>query len=367
VLKNFWYVVAEGSAVGTKPVKVRALGQDLVVFRRTSDLTAVVLSNTCVHRMGSLADGVVVGDCVRCPYHGWTYGMDGACTSIPANPPGTVVPKKARVDSYPVEERYGWIWAFLGDLPAAERPPIPPLPELDQPGWRSVRGEVTWAAHYARVVENAVDIAHTPFLHASSFGNAEHPIMPDYEVEAGEGSLSITVTLEAPTRKGLAKLLWRGGQNRVTLAIHMPSVNRIETTFANGWRMVLLLANLPVDEHTTLTRFIQVRSFMRSPLADGIARRFSLRILREDRAAVESQHPSVMPTAPGAELGTRSDALSIAYRKLRAEHVERGWQIDHGAVRRACEEDGRLLVIPSPRRRDPQLSSAWVLDEAPTR
>jgi phenylpropionate dioxygenase-like ring-hydroxylating dioxygenase large terminal subunit len=367
VLKNSWYVLAECSAVGTAPIKVRALGQDLVVFRRVSDHKVVVLSNACVHRMGSLAHGTVVGDCVRCPYHGWTYADDGACTSIPANPAGAAIPKKARVDSYPVEERYGWIWAFLGDLPEPERPPLPPLPELDEPGLRAVRGEFTWAAHYARVVENTVDIAHTPFLHARSFGNAERPVMPDYEVEVGECSLSITVSLEAPAPKGLAKLLWRGGQNRVTLAIHMPSVNRLETMFTNGWRMVILFAHLPVDEYTTLTRFIQLRSFMRSPLADGLARRFSLRILEEDRATVESQHPSVMPTAPGAELGTRSDALSIAYRKLRAEYVERGWRVDHQAARRAAEGEGRLVVIPSPRRRDPALAKAWVLDEVGTR
>ena len=74
-----------------------------------------------------LARGTAVGDRVSCPYHGWTYAEDGACTSIPANPPGTAIPKKARVDSDPVEERHGWIWAILGDLPEAERPSIPAL------------------------------------------------------------------------------------------------------------------------------------------------------------------------------------------------------------------------------------------------
>ena len=47
------------------------------------------------------------------PYHGWTFDGDGKCTRIPAQPPEAPIPRKARVDSYPTEERYGWVatWA----------------------------------------------------------------------------------------------------------------------------------------------------------------------------------------------------------------------------------------------------------------
>jgi len=64
---------------------------------------------------------------------------------------------------------------------------------------------------------------------------------------------------------------------------------------------------------------------------------------------------------------TVGHALSLAYRRLRGTYVERGFRVDHRAVRRACEEEDRLLVIPSPHRRDPELAKAWVLDEVPTR
>lgn len=366
LLKNFWYVLGESTSVGATPVKVRALGQDLALFRRASDRRVVALSDVCVHRMGSLAGGVVDGDCVRCPYHGWTYADDGACTSIPANPPGAPIPRKARVDSYPVEERHGWIWVFLGDLPAGERPPIPPLPEFGQAGWRAVRGEFTWQTNFTRVVENAVDIAHTPFVHANSFGNRDDPVMPDYDVQQGEYSLSTTVSLPAPRARGLSKYVASGGHNTVTLGIYMPSVNRIEATLPNGWRTILLIANLPVDERRTLTRFIQLRNFLGSPLADAFARRLSMQVLAEDRPTVESQNPPVVPLEPGADLSTRSDALSLAYRKLLRRCVERGWQLDHHEIRRAHAHEHRLHVIPSPARRDPEHAKSWVLDEAPT-
>ena len=77
--------------------------------------------------------GPVEDDCVRCPYHGWKYDASGKCVEIPANTADKVIPQRARVDSYPVEERYGLVWIFLGDLPANERPPIPEFPEFDDP------------------------------------------------------------------------------------------------------------------------------------------------------------------------------------------------------------------------------------------
>lgn len=366
LLKNFWYALADSDAVGASPLKVRALGQDLALFRRASDRRVVALSDVCVHRMGSLSAGAVDGDCVRCPYHGWTYADDGACATIPANAPGSPVPRKARVDSYPVEERHGWIWAFLGDLPEPERPPLPPFPDLDRPGWRAVRGEFTWRANFTRVVENAVDIAHTPFVHRDSFGNPDAPVMPDYDVAEAPHSLAATVTLPAREPRGLARLVSRGGANTVTLGIHGASVNLLDSGFANGWRMQLLLAHLPIDERTTLTRFVQLRNFLTSPLADAVARGFSLRILAEDRPTVESQVPPDVPLHGGADLSTRSDALSLAYRKQLRRYVDLGWQLDHRARHRALDEHGRLLVIPSPHRRAPELAKAWVLGEAPT-
>lgn len=366
LLKNFWYVLAESAAVTNKPHKVRALGQDLVLFRRASDRAVVALSDLCVHRMASLSEGSMDGDCIRCPYHGWTYGADGSCVHIPANPSGTPVPRRARVDSYPVQEKYGWVWVFLGDAPEDARPPLPPFEQMGQPGWRAVRGEFTWRAGYGRVVENAVDVAHTPFLHRNSFGNADNPIMPPYEVEKGPHQLKATVVLASPKPRGLSRLVMGGAStNTVLLSVYMPNITILDSTFANGWRMRLMLSNLPLDEESTLTRFIQVRNFLTNPLADGFARRFSRQILREDQRAVESQRPRTVPYSPGSDLSTKSDALSLAYRRMLQSYAEMGWRLDVREAGRAYQEEERVLLIPSPGRRLREKDGAWVLDESP--
>ena len=367
MLKNFWYVIEESAAVGSSPRKVAALGQDLVLFRRSSDRKIVALSNLCVHRMGSLAGGSVDGDCVRCPYHGWTFAGDGACTSIPANPSGSPIPKKARVDSYPVEERYGWVWVFLGDLPEAERPPIPPFPEFGQPGWRAVYGDFLWKANYTRVVENGGDVAHAPFVHKNSFGNPENPVVPELEVVSDDMSISAKVVLESPAPKGLWKLVRRQRSKvEVKLGIYMSSVNVIDVSLSNGWRNIIFDSNTPIDENTTLTRFIQLRNFFTGAWADGDARRRTTQILLEDQPTVESQTPRVVPYDIGADLSVKSDALSLVYRRLRKKYIEMGGQIDHEQVRRAYTQENRAVVIPSPLRRSSELGKVWVLDEVPT-
>ena len=222
MLKNFWYAVEFGAAVTDRPVQVRIFDQDLMLFRDTTG-TVRALSDICIHRGGSLAGGKVKGNCVECPYHGWRFDHDGACTKIPANREGLPIPKKARVDAYPAVERYGYVFVFLGDLPEDERPPIPELPVPDDvphaqaEGNRIITGQFTWNANYERVIENGVDAAHAPFVHSTSFGNPDKPVIEDFElherfVDGHLRSATYEVHLRGPPRPAPAERDLGGGQ-----------------------------------------------------------------------------------------------------------------------------------------------------------
>lgn len=363
MLKNFWYVADLSSTIGSTPRQIMILGQRLAVFRGP-DGKVVALSDLCVHRGGSLAGGKVEGSCIRCPYHGWAFDGSGACVEIPANPKGTPVPKKARVDAYPTQEKYGWVWVFMGDLPESQRPPIPPFPEFDQPGWKPLWGQFTWKAHYTRVVENAVDISHTPFVHSTSFGNAKEPEIKDYEVITTDTSVAMSTTLRPPAPKGLWKYLRKKDRPDVkaSTAVYMPSVSRLEIDLGQ-FRFVVLNANIPVDEHTTITRWCQLRNFFKGDWADGDARRRMQAIFLEDQPTVESQRPLIVPYDIGQELSVKSDAIQIAYRRMRRKYIDMGWQLDRAAI--AAEFEGREWVVPSPARNDATLKNAWVVDEVP--
>jgi phenylpropionate dioxygenase-like ring-hydroxylating dioxygenase large terminal subunit len=210
------------------------------------------------------------------------------------------------------------------------------------------------------VVENAVDIAHTPFLHANSFGNPEEPEMPEHEVTEDTWSSSIEVSLATPAPKGVTRLFVTPGSKKIRLGVWAPAVNWLDATFPNGWRMVLLLANLPVDEGTTLTYWLQLRTFLLNPIADPIARTLSLQILNEDRATVEAQGASPVPLSVTGDLSTRADALSLSYRRRLAGLADHA--IDTATVARWLQQ-GRYSAIPSPARRDER--SAFVIPSVP--
>lgn len=339
MLLNFWYACEESALVTQAPRKVRLLGRDIVLYR-TPEGKVAALRDLCLHRGGALSMGSVEGACIRCPYHGWVFRDDGTCAEIPANGPTHRIPKKATVESYPVQERYGFVWLFAGDLPEKDRPPIPVIEEYGQPGWRSIHGEFRWKAHYGRVVENGVDIAHAPFVHMNSFGNREEPEVHDYEVEADDFSAIATTVLKAPRPKGLWALLRKErAPVRVRVGFHMPNITRLELNFGN-WKTVLIDSNVPADEHTTVTKYLQMRNFFTGAWADRDARRRLHKIFEEDVKIVEAVRPELLPYDLGEELHLRSDALGITFRKLRKRYLDRGW----GVVSEA--EEARRIAGP---------------------
>ena len=161
MLINNWYVAEDSVAVAEgKTLGVRMLGFGFVLFRL--DGSVHCLSDTCCHRGASLSDGELSQGRIACPYHGWQFNPEGRCVLIPALGDTTRVPKRARIDSYPTAEKYGWIWVFLGDLPEAERPPLPNLfPEYSDPAWAKLPYRFEAKCNWMRMEENSLDTAHT--------------------------------------------------------------------------------------------------------------------------------------------------------------------------------------------------------------
>jgi phenylpropionate dioxygenase-like ring-hydroxylating dioxygenase large terminal subunit len=360
---NQWYVAEDVANITDSPKRVKLLGFDFVLFR---DETGAIncLSDVCVHRGASLGAGRVEKGCVECPYHGWTFNGKGDVTKIPSLPEGTKVPARARVDSYPVQEKYGWVWVFLGDLPEAERPPLPAFPEFDDTeNWRCIRGEWLWQADYVRVVENGLDFAHAPFVHPS-FGDRDRAVIHDFEIEADEWSATAKVTYIPPLPRGI----WRYIRKERTPVEAKPSFHcsgatmRLDVWLSPTWRMVIFDVNTPVDENTTITRWIMARSFFRQKMFDGDSRKRTLKIFQQDTVIVEEICPEVVPIDLREEFSVKSDGLMNAFRFKRRELVQRGWALDIRALQ--ALEGRRAVVIPSPTRREEQ-GRNFVLKTAP--
>lgn len=367
MLKNFWYVAAESTEVTRKsPRKAKLLGQDIVLFRDGAG-RAVALSDVCVHRGASLAGGKVIKGCVECPYHGWQFNQGGSCSRIPAHEENPI-PKKARVDSYPVQERYGWVWVFMGDLPEAERPPLPVFPEYEDSRYRCIRGTFLWQASAARVVENGLDFAHAAYVHDGQFGDSSRPHIGDFDVNEHAWGADAKLTWEVNPPHGL----WKVIRPKRAPVVGNPGFHlsgntmHLKVQLSPTFRQVIFDANTPVDEHTTLTYWLFARDFFTHPIFDNTARKRMQIIFDQDARVLSDIHPEQLPYDLSEEVSVRSDALQIAFRRMRQKYIDLGYKIDTQAID-ADYKNRRAVVIPSPARRDPAISAAtWVLDEVPT-
>ena len=101
-LRNYWYVAAYDHEITRHPLGRVILGEP-VVFYRLEDGTPVALEDRCAHRHLPLSMGKLVGDALQCHYHGLRYDKTGTCVRIPGQ---DMIPRSARVKSYPVVERY---------------------------------------------------------------------------------------------------------------------------------------------------------------------------------------------------------------------------------------------------------------------
>ena len=163
---NNWYAAGIADEIGDKPTRVRMLGADFVLFRDdTGEFHC--LSDICVHRGASLAIGQCKNGGIECPQHGWQFNGAGRCKLIPAGTrTPTEPPKRARVPAYPVQEKYGLVFVFLGDQGEDERPDLPDImPEWDSDDWH--KGVI--ARHkdinYMRMAENYNDPCHVHYIH----------------------------------------------------------------------------------------------------------------------------------------------------------------------------------------------------------
>jgi phenylpropionate dioxygenase-like ring-hydroxylating dioxygenase large terminal subunit len=119
-----WYLFCHSHELGVRPFSKQFLGKLLVAYR-TSSGRVVVMDGRCSHLGSDLGAGEVVNDCLRCPFHDWTYGPDGRCTHIPAQ---SHIPAFARQAGYPAEERHGMVFVFNGSRPLF---PLPFFPGCD--------------------------------------------------------------------------------------------------------------------------------------------------------------------------------------------------------------------------------------------
>lgn len=368
MLINNWYVAAESAdVVAGQPYGVRMLGCDFVLFRQ-EDGAVACLSDVCLHRGASLSRGKCHGKTVACPFHGWQFDAAGQCVRIPSMGDDFKIPRRAKIDSYPVEELYDWIWVFLGDLPEAERPPIPALlPEYDDvAAWRTTRMVTEAPASWTKFEENSLDTAHLSFVH-KTFGSRMDPkatIVPIARTAYGAHVARERTPPAAEAKTGVLGALLSEKREKTSVQLEFSLLglcHRIQPTFRPGMSQVVFSASVPIDRYSTRQFGLQARNYAIEPEHDEerlIGRRAAI---EEDIGVVGHVRPRLGPTPFRQEMLVRADEMESIFRRLVFRMIEAGWEIDSDRVER--EYDTRVYVIPSPARRtDPE---GWTHEAVP--
>jgi phenylpropionate dioxygenase-like ring-hydroxylating dioxygenase large terminal subunit len=160
---NCWYMVARSTDVRDRPVGREIWNQRVVLFRTESGALHA-LEDVCAHRLVRLSHGHIVGAEIECSYHGWRFDASGRCVHIPHLASKPVLPNCA-IRSFPVIERYGFIWIYPGDPQRAAASAPMPMEEWDDLNEICSVARLTCRAHFSYLIENLMDMYHGS-LHA---------------------------------------------------------------------------------------------------------------------------------------------------------------------------------------------------------
>ncbi len=316
LLNQLWYAVEFSAHVTQQPQQITLMGQSIVLYRDNQG-QIVALTDRCAHRGAALSSGWVEDNCLRCPYHGWKYDAAGHCVEIPANQAGTPIPKRAQVAGYAVAERSGFVWLWLGEG-EGDLALLPDLSQFADPQWYGCRDQFRWNAHYARVIENNIDVSHPPFLHRrlGQRQNQATEIQPLTVEPLGELGASVTLTAKMQKIKGpwqalVAQQGDMGSQRRH--AFYLPNFTTLELSFGR-FQMAFLMAHVPVAPDVTITKSLILRNFLKLSWFNPSINQFGQKLLREDELVVKTQsEPSF--DLDRQDLLVPSDAMILAYRK----------------------------------------------------
>ncbi|SMC96048.1 (2Fe-2S)-binding protein [Rhizobium sp. RU36D] len=263
---NDWYAIATASEVTSRPVATKLLGQEIEYFAGEG---------------GSFIAREILGDGRRGP-------------------------------DLPVQVRYGCLFTTLGK-PVKD---VVHISEAEEEDRRYVPcGWVTMRASGLRVVENFLDMAHFPFVHTDILGAEPHTEVPHYLSEIRRDVDEVWATNCTFFQPRIAATEDKGDFVHLTYRVPSPFVvmlYRVCPTSPNRLDAIALFIQ-PMEEG--LCRATPVMYLVDSISTHKSLLNFEQVIFLQDRIIVENQRPLLLPLEPRAEIPTRADSSSIAYRR----------------------------------------------------
>ena len=326
-LHNAWYVAAVSGEIGRKLTPLTILAEDIVIYRTRSG-APIALENACPHRKLPLSMGKIKGDNVECGYHGLTFDWSGLCVDAATQ---SKIPPAARVRSYPVTDRWGLTWIWMGKPDLADPAKIIRIDHFDDPNWKITEGDaLTCRCHYLYLIDNLLDPSHVAWVHPTTFAAGG---TQDTKLETKEFDYGLVVSRwiygQYPPPFYASLLPFPGKCDRlqhyevrypstaINKSVYVPAgCGGPDRSFHSGSYIMTSYHFLtPIDDDSTRYHWLQHRNTQ--PRDDEITRKVAegaRSAFREDKAILEAVHLG-MKRRETPNLNLALDAGSIRFRR----------------------------------------------------
>jgi phenylpropionate dioxygenase-like ring-hydroxylating dioxygenase large terminal subunit len=279
-LKGYWYIAAPASELGKLPIHRSVEGNPVVLYHDSQGRPQALLDR-CAHRGMALSKGKVRGDCLQCPYHGWTYDGRGTLCDVPALEKGAKLPNAASMRAFPVVESDEHLWVWIGDG-TPERGPER-FAHHGEAGWGSFFMHTRFEAPVELCLENFLDVPHTIFVHPGKFrGEVQRPTRA--RVQRSRESVEARF-LDEPELEGFGPRLFfpRGTAMKHTDRFLLPSTSRVDYSLGDDSHFIITSQctqreEFAIDVTTAITWRLPLPVWMAKPFL----RTYCRRVIQED-------------------------------------------------------------------------------------
>ncbi|HEY3919747.1 MAG TPA: aromatic ring-hydroxylating dioxygenase subunit alpha [Stellaceae bacterium] len=340
-LRNAWYVAASSDEIGHTPFPRRLLDEPVVMYR-TEAGRAAALEDRCCHRRAPLSKGKVIGDRLQCGYHGFTFDADGDCVGIPDQ---DHVPRLG-VRAYPLVERHGFLWIWMGEADRADPASVPDFKENVAFGWRPTRGLMPIACHYQLVAENLLDLSHVGFVHGETIGTDDSQATLDCDRGLDFVRILCDATdVATPPGYLMQGFAPRSDQCKVItfrppcqVQILVSTTERApEKVAPRRCRVMVLNACTPETERSTHYFFVSARDFDDGPEITEKLRRNTWKTFSEDKAILEAQQRAIELDPTARTVNVSADWGNVQMRRLMATLIAEENEDEAAATQAAAQ------------------------------
>lgn len=335
-LKNCWYVAAYDRELEDGGPLGRTLLNEPVVLFKDSSGRAVALEDRCCHRHLPLSLGRVVGDRLQCGYHGLEFDGTGTCVGVPGQ---TKVPPGASVRTFPLVEKYGFFWIWMGDASLADETLVPDWWWVEDKNWAYNTGALLQIkCHYELVTDNLLDLSHLGFVHSKTIGNSAIVDFPVH-TERHENKIRMSRWIQdrPPPPLYSAGMKSENNVDRWQIVETEPPGYTVvyagcgpvgagvfggPDEYADGIRLRALNAPTPETEDSTFYFYSHVWDFR---IDDAVWKQKMyedfLMTFMEDFEILEAQHASMKRASERPLIDLNVDGPGIAARQMLAESI----------------------------------------------